>query len=39
MHNIEISNYLRLPPEERQLPDAINPMCEVFPKGSDDDWR
>ena len=23
----------RLPPEERQLPDAINPMCEVFPKG------
>ena len=30
---VKIFFYCRLPPEERQLPDAINPMCEVFPKG------
>ena len=23
----------RLPPEERQMDTALNPMCEVFPKG------
>ena len=24
----------RLPAEERQLPTTVNPMCEVFPKGT-----
>ena len=24
--------YFMLPPEERQRPEVINPMCEVFPK-------
>ena len=37
VHNIWVSLYnilhARLPPEERQLDTALNPMCEVFPKG------
>lgn len=31
-YGFEVYQHYRLPPEERQLPDAINPMCEVFPK-------
>jgi len=27
-----VYQHYRLPPEERQLPTSLNPMCEVFPK-------
>jgi len=31
-YGILVYQYFMLPPEERQRPEVINPMCEVFPK-------
>ena len=32
-YGYQVYRYYMQPPEERQRVDAINPMCEVFPKG------
>jgi len=31
-YGLLVYKYYRLPAEERQLPNTVNPMCEVFPK-------